>query len=159
MMQGVGCGGLTDFGGQHWQKTRCGCRARLTRLNLQGTVTSTMRRAAHPSGCARCGAGAGCSAIKYQSLCRARRPPTPDFPYLKEGECSHRTSYPPTRTTHREEEAGSRPVCTCTYNSNIRGYAQDVPESTPRLVSRSRATSPSSAFPRCAHRWLAEMEG
>jgi len=31
-------------------------------------VTSTMRRAAHPSGCARCGAGAGCSAIKYQSL-------------------------------------------------------------------------------------------
>ena len=37
---------------------------RLTR----GTVTSTMRRAAHPSGCARCGAGAGCSAIKYQSL-------------------------------------------------------------------------------------------
>ena len=29
---------------------------RLTR----GTVTSTMRRAAHPSGCARCGAGAGC---------------------------------------------------------------------------------------------------
>jgi len=27
-----------------------------------------MRRAAHPSGCARCGAGAGCAAIKYQSL-------------------------------------------------------------------------------------------
>ena len=27
-----------------------------------------MRRAAHPSGCARCGSGAGCSAIKYQSL-------------------------------------------------------------------------------------------
>jgi len=37
---------------------------RLTR----GTVTSTMRRAAHLSVCARCGAGAGCSAIKYQSL-------------------------------------------------------------------------------------------
>jgi len=37
---------------------------RLTR----GTVTSTMRRAAHPAGSARCGAGAGCSAIKYQSL-------------------------------------------------------------------------------------------
>ena len=33
----------------------------------RGTVTSTMRKAAHPSGCARCGAGAGCSAIKYQS--------------------------------------------------------------------------------------------
>ena len=29
---------------------------------------STMRGAAHPSGCARCGAGAGCSSIKYQSL-------------------------------------------------------------------------------------------
>ena len=27
-----------------------------------------MRRAAHPSGCARCGAGAGCLAIKHQSL-------------------------------------------------------------------------------------------
>ena len=37
---------------------------RLTR----GTVTSTMRRAAHPSGCAKCGAGAGCSVIKYQYL-------------------------------------------------------------------------------------------
>jgi len=37
---------------------------RLTR----GTVIGTTRRAAHPSGCGRCGAGAGCSAIKYQSL-------------------------------------------------------------------------------------------
>ena len=27
-----------------------------------------MRRAAHPSGCARCGDGAGYSAMKYQSL-------------------------------------------------------------------------------------------
>ena len=33
----------------------------------RGTVTSTMRRVAHPSGCATCGAGAGCLAIKYQS--------------------------------------------------------------------------------------------
>jgi len=33
----------------------------------RGTVTSTIRRAAHPPGCARCGAGAGCSAIKYRS--------------------------------------------------------------------------------------------
>ena len=37
---------------------------RLTR----GTVSSTMRRAAHPSICARCGAGAGFAAITYQSL-------------------------------------------------------------------------------------------
>ena len=37
---------------------------RLTR----GTVISTMRMAAHPSGCARCGAGAGYSAIKHESL-------------------------------------------------------------------------------------------
>ena len=29
----------------------------------RGTVTSRMRRAAHPSGCARCGAGADCSEI------------------------------------------------------------------------------------------------
>ena len=35
---------------------------------LRGTVTSTMRRAAHSSGCARCGDGAGCSAITYQSM-------------------------------------------------------------------------------------------
>jgi len=42
---------------------------RLTR----GTVTSTMRRAAHPSECARCGAGVGCSAIKYQSLYPVQR--------------------------------------------------------------------------------------
>ena len=34
----------------------------------QGTVTSTMCKAAHPPGCARCGAGAVCSARKYQSL-------------------------------------------------------------------------------------------
>ena len=34
-------------------------------------VQFTMRKAAHPPGCARCGAGAGCSAIKYQSLCNS----------------------------------------------------------------------------------------
>jgi len=38
-------------------------RVRLTR----GTVTGTMRRAAYPSGYARCGAAAGCSTIRYQS--------------------------------------------------------------------------------------------
>ena len=31
-------------------------------------AASTRRRAPHPSGCARCGAGAGCSATKYQCL-------------------------------------------------------------------------------------------
>jgi len=45
---------LSGIGSQEW----------LTR----GTVTSTMRRAAHLSGCARCGASAGCSAIKYKPL-------------------------------------------------------------------------------------------
>jgi len=51
---------------RRWRSNPPGKRSqeRLTR----GTVASTMRRAAHPSGCARCGAGAGCSAIKYQSL-------------------------------------------------------------------------------------------
>ena len=51
--------------GRRWRPNPSGkcSQERLTR----GTVTSTMRRAAHPSGCARCGAGAGCSAIKYQS--------------------------------------------------------------------------------------------
>ena len=50
-----------------------------------GTSTSTMRRAAHPSGCARWDAGAGCSAIKYQFLSVTQLPsdfgrmPT-DFP-------------------------------------------------------------------------------
>ena len=45
-------------------------------LRSRGTAISTMRRAAHPSGCARCGAGAGCSAMKHQSLYR-RAPPPP----------------------------------------------------------------------------------
>ena len=35
-----------------------------------------MRRAAHPSGCGRCSAGAGCSAINYQSL-PTQKPQTP----------------------------------------------------------------------------------
>ena len=39
------------------------------RLTL-GTVTSTRRRAAHPSGRAKRGAGTGCSAMKHQSLLR-----------------------------------------------------------------------------------------
>ena len=52
--------------GRRWRSNPSGkcLQERLTR----GTVTSTMRRAAHPSECARCVAGAGCSAIKYQSL-------------------------------------------------------------------------------------------
>ena len=37
-------------------------------LTLSLAVTSTMHGAAPSSECARCGAGAGCSAIKYQSL-------------------------------------------------------------------------------------------
>ena len=42
---------------RRWGSNRSGkcSQERLTR----GTVTSTMRRAAHPPGCARCGAGAG----------------------------------------------------------------------------------------------------
>jgi len=52
---------------RRWRSNPSGkcSQERLTR----GTVTSTKRRAAHPSGCARCGAGAGCSAIKHQSIC------------------------------------------------------------------------------------------
>ena len=55
---------------RRWRSNPSGhcSQERLTR----GTVTSTMRKAAHPSGCARCGAGAGCSAIKYQSLSASR---------------------------------------------------------------------------------------
>ena len=34
----------------------------------EGTVNSAMCKAENPPGCARCGAGACCSAIKYQSL-------------------------------------------------------------------------------------------
>jgi len=51
-------------------RTRSGFGFAVVSRVTRGTVTSTMRRAAHPSGCARCGAGAGCSAIKYQSLSR-----------------------------------------------------------------------------------------
>ena len=49
----------------------------LADANELSTATSTMRRASHPSGCARCGAGAGRSAIKYQpplpETCRRQR--------------------------------------------------------------------------------------
>ena len=34
----------------------------------------TSTKAAHPGGCATRGDGAGCSAIRYQSLCPAKRP-------------------------------------------------------------------------------------
>ena len=53
---------------RRWRSNPSG-KCSLERL-ARGTVTSTMRRAAHPSGFARGGAGAGCSAIKYQSLTR-----------------------------------------------------------------------------------------
>ena len=39
-----------------------------------------MRRAAHPSGCAMCGAGAGCSAISYESLCAGAGRPAASAP-------------------------------------------------------------------------------
>jgi len=54
------------FPRRRWRSNPSGkcTQERLTR----GTETTTMRRAAHPSGCARCGAGAGFSAIQYQSL-------------------------------------------------------------------------------------------
>jgi hypothetical protein len=36
---------------------------------MKGTVTSSLGRAAHAAGCARCGAGATCSAIQYHLFC------------------------------------------------------------------------------------------
>ena len=59
MVEGVGSG-------RRWRSNPSGkcSQERLTR----GTLTSTMTKAANPPGGARCGAGAGCSAIKYQSL-------------------------------------------------------------------------------------------
>ena len=59
----------------------------------QGTVTSTTRREAHPSGCARCGAGAGFSAIKYQSSS------TGDQLYLKPSAFSCRRRMPSSSRT------------------------------------------------------------
>jgi len=55
-----------SFTCRRWRSNPSGkcSQERLTR----GTVSSTMRRAAHPSGGARCSAGAGCSALKYQYL-------------------------------------------------------------------------------------------
>ena len=67
---------LAGAGG--WPARRRACRSRRWRSNqsgkcsqarlTRGTVTSTVRRAAHPSGGARCGAGTSCSAMKYRSL-------------------------------------------------------------------------------------------
>jgi len=58
--------GVSGLSHRRWRSNPSGkcSQERLTR----GTITSTMHRAAHLSGCARCGAGAGCSAIKYQFL-------------------------------------------------------------------------------------------
>ena len=56
--------GLPVGGGDRIHPSGKFSQERLTR----GIVASTMSRAAHPSGCASRGAGAGCSAIKYQSL-------------------------------------------------------------------------------------------
>ena len=59
-----------------WNPSKKCSQERLTR----GTVTSTMRRALHPSGCARCGACAGSSAIHYQSLKVPRSQEAPSAP-------------------------------------------------------------------------------
>ena len=63
-------GGVSDGEGNKATGTPVGGRGRIHQENARksGTVTSTMRRAAHASECARCGAGAGCSAIQY-NLC------------------------------------------------------------------------------------------
>ena len=54
-----------------------------------------MRRAAHPSGCARCGAGAGCSALKYPSLrVRITDPGTDSGWRSPEGACAGPASAP-----------------------------------------------------------------
>ena len=64
---------------------------RLTR----DTVTGTMRTAAHASGCARCGAGAGCLAIKYQFLFlrRGNSEPTRAALAVHESEISSRREF------------------------------------------------------------------
>ena len=59
---------------RRWSSNRYG-KCSQERLR-RGTVTSAMRRAAHPSGCARCGAGAGCLAIRYQSRLPTLAAPT-----------------------------------------------------------------------------------
>jgi len=56
---------------QSWRWSSNPSGKRLQERLTRGAVTSTMRMAtpaAHPSGCARCGAGAGCSPIRYLSL-------------------------------------------------------------------------------------------
>ena len=62
-----GVGFVRVYGlGRSWRSNPSG-KCSQERLK-RGTVPSTVRRAANASGCARCGAGAGCSAIKYQSI-------------------------------------------------------------------------------------------
>ena len=50
-------------------------------------------RAARPSGPARCGAGVGCSAIRYQSL--RTRSPNPLNPSTLQGYLTHKETHPP----------------------------------------------------------------
>jgi len=83
----------TSFIEQRHHNCEADCRARCEHLWLAYTrvIANTLLRRmrvigsagaltaaaspgkAHPSGCARCGAGAGCSAIKYQSLLRGKQ--------------------------------------------------------------------------------------
>ena len=71
----IGCSSYTDIlGDVRLWVARGSCLRRSHEWLARGTVTRTMRGAAHPSGCARCGADAGRAAIKYQSLSDARRP-------------------------------------------------------------------------------------
>ena len=67
----MGYVGAGHTNGRRWRSNPSG-KCSQERLK-RGTVTSTMRRPEHPSGCAKCGAGAGCSAIKYQFLKKSKR--------------------------------------------------------------------------------------
>jgi hypothetical protein len=51
-----------------WTVDEAGSDLFLQERLTRGTVTSTMRMATHSSERARCGAGAGCATINYQSL-------------------------------------------------------------------------------------------
>ena len=117
-------------------------------LLKQSTVTSTTRRAAHPSGRARCCAVAGCWAIKCQSLLARGQslpnpwtptPPPPDHPRTPS---SHTLSPPPQNRMSCEW----RP-CRLRGSNVFRGCCEDGFLALPNTVRSCQYAETVSQFP------------
>ena len=107
-----------------------------------GTVISTIRKAAHASGCARCGAGAGFSAIQYQYLSQVYSVPgVPGgaLPFnLGRAPISVPPTFPPvTRGSQVPKHSGNRRKCVAPRGGNNRNGHITASDRQPEARSRS----------------------